>query len=111
MATEIEGFGIRALLFDDGSGIVSGSNSPEVDYPDVPVGYMYIKTNGQIFRKLTDTGVGQAADWEEGAGGTSTVAQALPFFKADGSTSNIPLSLGGLPFFKANLIQSNIPIV
>ena len=90
---------------DESVFLVMGSSTPENDYPDAPVGTFYFKPNGFMARKLTATGTGQAIDWNEGAGGSGSSSQNLPFFLANGGQDDILLINGALPFF----LSSGIP--
>ncbi len=91
--------------------IVMGTSTPEVDYPDAPVGTFYFKPTGFMARRLLSTGSGVPTDWTEGAGGTGASTQNLPFFLANGSQDNILIINGALPFFLANGTADNIAII
>lgn len=107
---------LESIELVDGEGtttcfLASGSNGPEVDFPDAPIGVFYFRSNGQVFRKLDDTGIGVFSDWSEGTGGSGVSTQNLPFFRSNGSQDDILLINGSIPFFRSNGTQDNIAVI
>jgi len=97
---------------DDGeqAGIFLGSSNPDIEVPDAPISSIYLRTDGKVFTRKQDTGLGEPVDWEEGTGGSVGGSQTVPFCLSDGSPSNISLISGQMPFYLSDGTPSFIGI-
>jgi hypothetical protein len=53
----------EGLLLNEVALVFAGSSTPEVDEPDAPVGSLYLRSNGQRYTRIANTGSGVAEDW------------------------------------------------
>ncbi len=112
MALQDDAFEVEALLLGESGSILifGGTDEPQNVEPNAPVGSVYFRANGEIFRKLS---VGNMfTNWEiNDSGSGSGLNGYIPFFNANGTTDNIALTSGQIPFFNANGSQDNIGLV
>ncbi len=108
-AFEAEAFLLR---IEEGAEILifGGTDEPQNVEPDAPIGSVYFRANGEIYRKKT---VGTfLGNWEENDPGSSTgLSGFIPFFNANGTQDNIQLVAGQIPFFNADGSPDNIGLV
>lgn len=108
MSNAVEGAfesGQGIILEDDlgnRSGVFSGVDLPEIEVPDAPIASLYLRSNGKVYSRNSDTSLGEPTDWQEGTGGSVTSSLEFPFCLTTGLPDNIPLQSGKLPFYLSN---------
>lgn len=69
-----------------------------------------IGNNAVGLAELSAGGTASSATFLRGDNTWANPSTAFPFYKANGSTDNIPITNGEVPFFKANGTQDNIGV-
>lgn len=97
------------ILGDDCTmGITGGTPLPHIEAPNAPVGWLYYRTNGEVWRKKT---IGNTlSDWELASVGNQCCG-VIPFCNADGSEDNVAMINGEIPFCNSDGTDDHIALV